>query len=139
MRRPEWVGATEDVEKKVRGPATALLVMGIIGLVLQMISFLINVTGVLTGPGFGPAGPGMGPSGSDLAYQAVMTVVGLAYNGYIVWASREMKGLRRYGHALAASIMSIIPCFSPCCLISMPFGIWALVVLANREVKEAFQ
>jgi hypothetical protein len=40
---------------------------------------------------------------------------------------------------LAAAIVALIPCFSPCCLIGLPIGIWALVVLSKPEVKSQFE
>jgi len=40
---------------------------------------------------------------------------------------------------VAASIIAMIPCVSPCCCLGLPFGIWALVVLARPAVKSAFQ
>jgi hypothetical protein len=39
---------------------------------------------------------------------------------------------------MAASIIAMIPCVSPCCLLGLPIGIWALVVLMKPEVKSAF-
>ncbi len=50
----------------------------------------------------------------------------------------KMKKLESYGLAMAASIIAMIPCLSPCCLIGLPIGIWALVVLSKPEVKSAF-
>jgi hypothetical protein len=38
-----------------------------------------------------------------------------------------------------ASILAMIPCFtSCCCLVGLPIGIYALVVLNKPEVKSAF-
>ncbi len=34
---------------------------------------------------------------------------------------------------------AMIPCVSPCCLLGLPLGIWALIVLVKPEVKAAFQ
>jgi hypothetical protein len=31
-----------------------------------------------------------------------------------------------------------VPCISPCCLVGLPIGIWALVVLNKPEVKSSF-
>lgn len=51
----------------------------------------------------------------------------------------KMRSLDGYGLAMAGSIMAIIPlCTNQCCCLSMPFGIWALVVLLNADVKRAF-
>jgi hypothetical protein len=39
---------------------------------------------------------------------------------------------------IAASIVAMIPCVSPCCCIGLPVGIWALVVLSKGDVKDHF-
>ncbi|MGA7700516.1 MAG: hypothetical protein WCB27_12965 [Thermoguttaceae bacterium] len=51
----------------------------------------------------------------------------------------KMKKLESYSFAMAAAIIAMIPCISPCCLLGLPFGIWALVVLGDGSVKAAFQ
>ena len=40
---------------------------------------------------------------------------------------------------MTAAIVAVIPCVAPCCLLSLPFGIWALVVLGDSSVKAAFR
>jgi hypothetical protein len=50
-----------------------------------------------------------------------------------------MLRLRGYGIAVLGSVMALVPCLTPCCFLGIPFGIWALVVLSNAEVKEAFR
>jgi len=51
----------------------------------------------------------------------------------------KMKGLENYGFAIAASKIALIPCIGPCCALSLPFGIWALVVLSDPAVKSSFK
>ena len=54
----------------------------------------------------------------------------------------KMLKMQTYALALTAAIISVIPCFGPCCCCSMllvPFGIWALVVLFDAKVKLHFQ
>ena len=50
----------------------------------------------------------------------------------------KMKSLESYSLVMTVSVIAMIPCFSPCCLIGLPIGIWALVVLSKPEVKSAF-
>ena len=57
---------------------------------------------------------------------------------FILFGALKMKKLESYGLAMAASIIAMIPCFSPCCLLGLPIGIWAVVVLSKPEVKSAF-
>jgi hypothetical protein len=65
-------------------------------------------------------------------------VVTVIYNSIILYGAVRMKNLRSFGLAMAACIMAIVPCFD-CWLLSIPFGIWALVVLQKPEVKDAFR
>ena len=54
----------------------------------------------------------------------------------MIFAALKMKRLQAYGLAVAASILAII--ISPGNLIGLPIGIWALVVLSQRDVRAAF-
>jgi hypothetical protein len=56
----------------------------------------------------------------------------------ILFGALKMMRLQSYGWAMAAAILAVIPCLSPCCCLGIPFGIWALVVLSKPEVKAAF-
>ena len=49
-----------------------------------------------------------------------------------------MLSLRSYEFAMVAAILAMIPCLTPCCLLGLPFGIWAVVVLRKPGVKEYF-
>jgi len=40
---------------------------------------------------------------------------------------------------MAAAIVACVPFCSPCVVLGIPFGIWALVVMAKPEVRAAFQ
>jgi hypothetical protein len=39
---------------------------------------------------------------------------------------------------MTAAILAMIPCLSSCCIVGLPLGIWALVVLSKPEVKSEF-
>jgi hypothetical protein len=49
-----------------------------------------------------------------------------------------MQQLRGWGPALAASILVMIPCVSPCCVLGLPIGIWSAIVLNRPDVRAAF-
>jgi len=66
-------------------------------------------------------------------------IVGILVSGVILMGGLKMKKLENYSLAMAASIVAMIPCTSPCCLVGIPIGIWALVVLSKPEVKNAFR
>ena len=50
-----------------------------------------------------------------------------------------MLRMRRYGFAMASAILALIPVCSPCFFLGIPFGIWALVVLSQAEVRQRFE
>lgn len=56
---------------------------------------------------------------------------------FIFIGGAKMKTLHGYGFGIASAILAIIPC-NICCCIGAVFGIWALVVLLNSDVKLAF-
>jgi hypothetical protein len=58
----------------------------------------------------------------------------------LIWiGATRMKALRGRGLAIVAAFVALIPCFSPCCLLGLPFGIWALFVLFDEDVRRAFR
>jgi hypothetical protein len=69
----------------------------------------------------------------------VMCVVGLAIDGLIAFGALKMMRLESYGLAVAAAVLSVIPCLSsPCIALGVPFGIWSLFVLMEPETRSAF-
>jgi hypothetical protein len=55
-----------------------------------------------------------------------------------IFGAVQMMGLKGRGLAYTSAILSMIPCISGCCLLGLPFGIWAIVTLGNPEVKRGF-
>jgi hypothetical protein len=64
---------------------------------------------------------------------------GLAIAVLILIGASKMQTLRSYEFAFAAAILAMIPCMTPCCVLGLPFGIWALVVLNRPAVKSQFK
>jgi hypothetical protein len=68
-----------------------------------------------------------------------MSLLALAISALVLWSGLQMRQLKGRGLAIAGAILAMIPCFTGCCcVIGLPVGIWALVVLMNAEVKAAF-
>jgi hypothetical protein len=125
-----------EIAARVSGPATGLMVTAGIGIVIQVLGIAANLAGV----GMGMAG------GQDEAVPAMFSgamgvvsgVVGIVVGVIVFLGAQKMKALESYGFALTAAILAMVPCVSPCCLIGLPIGIWALVVLNDANVKAAF-
>jgi hypothetical protein len=68
-----------------------------------------------------------------------MCLIGLAIDGLIAFGALKMMRLESYGLAVAAAVLSVIPCLSsPCIALGVPFGIWSLFVLMEPETRNAF-
>jgi hypothetical protein len=65
-------------------------------------------------------------------------ILAMVVGAVILFGALKMLRLQNYFWAMAASILAVIPCLSPCCCLGIPFGIWSLVVLSKPEVKSAF-
>lgn len=67
------------------------------------------------------------------------SVIGLLSNALIIFGAISMMNVQRYGLAITAAILTMLPFTSWCCLIGLPVGIWALVALTRPGVSEAFR
>jgi hypothetical protein len=135
--------------KMVKSPAIALKITAILNLVFGVWDLLKLV--------FFPAKPDQIPGLeqiNDPQLQAqlenifritngpigiISVLVALAMSLLILLGARKMQALRSYEFAFIAAILAMIPCLTPCCLIGLPFGIWALMVLRRKEVKSQFK
>jgi uncharacterized membrane protein YhaH (DUF805 family) len=69
----------------------------------------------------------------------VFAVIGFLVSAFIMWAAMQMKDLRNFTMSMVASIVAMIPCISPCCILGLPIGIWALITINDPAVKGAFR
>lgn len=57
----------------------------------------------------------------------------------VLMGALRMKVLRSYEFSLIAALLALLPCVTSCCLIGLPFGIWAIIVLRRPAVKGQFK
>ena len=124
--------------QRVSGPATCLIVTAVLGLGLH----LLGIVGVILK--IGMAGAFMHRNAMPEMFftgpvALAQSGIGIILSIVVLIGAIKMKGLENYGFAMAASIIALIPCVSPCCLLGLPFGIWALVVLSDPIVKSSFK
>jgi hypothetical protein len=135
---PSFPAPASAAAALVAGPAIGLIVTAILGALVQMVS-LIRLLLVHNSMPVNSQMPGQawvamlsGPIG------VVMSIIAILMSVVILLGALKMKKLESYGLAMTASILAMIPCLSPCCVIGLPIGIWALMVLSKPEVKSAF-
>ncbi|HPM84681.1 MAG TPA: hypothetical protein PLF81_28445 [Candidatus Anammoximicrobium sp.] len=131
---------------KVNGPAIGLIVTAILGFLGQGAGLVMNLAGI--GAGAGAVPENIPPEQAQMfeminsvsgGIGIVGSLIGLAVGVVILLGALKMKSLTSYGFAMASAVLAMIPCVSPCCLVGLPIGIWAVVVLNDPAVKSAFR
>ncbi|MFA9479298.1 hypothetical protein ACERK3_13485 [Phycisphaerales bacterium AB-hyl4] len=129
----------EQAMAKVKPPAIALIVAAGIGMAYGLLMILLNALGMTAGTVAGANDPAnVAATVVSGGAGIVMSMVGIAFGLVIIFGAIKMMQLQLWPLAIVASILAMIPCVSPCCLLGLPFGIWAIIVLANPQVKAAF-
>ncbi|MCS7089487.1 MAG: DUF4339 domain-containing protein [Verrucomicrobiota bacterium] len=140
-------GGLESVSTSVRlakdrvyGPAVGLLVTAGFGALANVLAVFWYVMGMPFVDWHGEANARLAEAVSRLSSSLgiMSAVLGLGVAALVAYGAVEMMKLRSFGWAMAASILAIVPCTSPCCLLGVPIGIWALMVLYRPEVQVAF-
>lgn len=104
----------------------ALIIMILAGIDLAL-SALAGVTLLL----FGALAPAQAVQGlPEIGVNLVTAVISLVVNSVIILGMLNMRQLTNYSLAMTASVLALLPCFH-CCLIKLPFAIWALIVLSK--------
>lgn len=128
-----------DASRQVSGPAIGLLVTGVIGAFFAALALIGSIVGMGIAPFIRDEIPERYAEFWEGSVGAASSIVGIAMAAFIIFAALKMRELRQWELSLAASIVAMIPCISPCCILGLPIGIWALVILLRPEVKEAFR
>jgi hypothetical protein len=119
---------------KLKGPAIGLIVCNVI----SMIYAAVNAVGLLVSLTNGgvqfPADPAE-RAGFMVGMIVTPIVLGIAPLISLIGSIQMLRGKSR-GMSITGAITGMLPC-SACCLGNIGFGIWALVVLNQPDVKQA--
>lgn len=146
------VDPREAARQAVRAPAIALLVTGIIGLAFNLIGLGTVIYVLAAGPDAmldqmervfppGQLQDAMKETWSPegLRQNLVMTVLFLGVCVVICIAAVQMLRLRVYWLALAGCVLAMVNIENCCCMLGLPIGIWALVMLLQPGVRNSFE
>jgi serine/threonine protein kinase len=128
---PELSGQLDRARQDVKAPAIGMIVAA--GINLAVISAVLAVL-VLRLANF-QRHQNQGVLGVAIL-PVVLFLVGIVINCIILSGAMRMMQLRNRGLSITAAILAMIA--APGNIIGLPMGIWALVVLSRREIKEAF-
>jgi hypothetical protein len=130
--------AREAARRKVWGPASALQVVAILGLILHGLDIALRLGMTALQLGGGPRyfrGP---DAVAGTAFGIALSLSGIVVCVVVFLGTMKMKSLDNYGLALTAALLAMAPVWV-CCVAGLPVGIWAVVVLCNASVKAAFR
>jgi hypothetical protein len=131
-----------EAENLVQGPATGLMVTAGLGYALSALylglSLVIMAGGLGPGPGGGP-GAAPGQAFVDVIEQVASGLMGVVTSSVILVGATRMRKLQGHTFGVVAAVVALLPCVSPCCIVGLPIGIWALTTLNKPEVKDAFR
>lgn len=66
-------------------------------------------------------------------------IVTLLTSCFCLYGAISMMNLRQHALCVVAAVLTLLPCTGCCCGLGLAAGIWALVVLAKPEVRDAFR
>jgi serine/threonine protein kinase len=125
---PDTPGIRSSAGDRLKMPALGLLVASALDALATLVILLVSLR--------------LPTSQSDaltirtMVFSAV-GVASLVHGVVLALGAAKMFGLRSYRIAVAAAVVAILP-FGPSSPISLPFGIWALILLARGDVQAAF-
>jgi hypothetical protein len=143
--RPSTPGISESViDQKLKIPAIGVISTGALGGVLSLYGVIATLMGSNKNtelpPGLPPEAAGFLKSYLSMmeTFNLPLNLLALIMSVLTLMAGIKMLQRRSYGLVMTGVIIGMVPCLSACCCTGLPFGIWALVVLSNEEVRKSF-
>lgn len=144
-----------SARRRVRQPGLMLIICGALGLVIELASIACAVIqpelGYEVMKAF--ANAEAMPQQREVALAQVerdrdhyrldapqylgLLALGAILNLFMVIGGVKMRRLETYALSVMGSIFAMIP-LQGCTVLSLPIGLWAMVVLANEHVRSAF-
>lgn len=134
------MSSADSAENEVSAPAIALMVVSLIAVGLGTLGLVFDVFLLASGAIAQLEAVNDGPirESTAITIRMIWGFVLIIAAIFVFYGSLQMKQLRNYQVARSAAIVAVIPCLGPCCLLGIPFGIWALIVLGKPHVRDAF-
>jgi len=122
---------------RLKLPAIFLLIIAVLSSINHVAALVMHFMGIEMFP-MAPAQNQAEEIGRMLG-GVIGGTFGIVMDGLVIFGAINMLRVSSFGLAITGAIVSVVPCASPCCVLGIPFGIWALVVLNDASVKAAFR
>ncbi|MCY3000977.1 MAG: hypothetical protein NTV21_04160 [Planctomycetota bacterium] len=140
--------------EKVRAPGMLLAIYGGLSILLGLAGIVISIIGMPLQQqlleSFAESGQELPPAlapllnsgllGAAGAIGIVLDIAKTALSGYVLWGGLQMMKRRNHGACMGAAIVAMLPCTGAgcCCVLGLPIGIWAIMVLNRADVRSSF-
>lgn len=127
----------EQVRAKLMFPGIALACVSGLLILVFLLDLVLFATGMPLG-----AATGVPPEMQEWIrpFTIAVCIFAALANVFNVVAAIQMVRVRTWGLALAGCIVAAIPLTSSaCCVLTLPFSIWGIVMLVKPEIKAAFK
>jgi predicted Zn finger-like uncharacterized protein len=118
-------------------PALLLFITGYVGVALNILGIIINLIRLIRGVASAPAGANVNAMPFVMGMGTGVVITAL-WCGTVIRGAQSMSAVNNYQLALAGCMVACVPC-SCSWLLGLPAGIWGLVVLMQKDVKDAFR
>lgn len=132
--------AEPTVEARLIGlPAGGLIATAGLSIVTLLVGIAVHLYLLVSGQ-FEGVDPASGISLAGIVkVRMAYGVIVLLVNAAILHGALKMRQLKDLRYAESTCLLACVPCCSPCVVLGIPFGIWGLIMLRDRQVKEAFK
>jgi hypothetical protein len=141
--------AQSFAQDEINAPSIGLMVTAGLSVILVLMSLVMNLSGAtMSSWNQMQSSPGMDPQmlemikkfqGFSQTFGVFEGILHLLLAGFIFFGAMKMRKLENFGLCVAACIVALVPCISPCCCLGLPIGIWALIVMNRPEVRIHFK
>lgn len=112
----------------LKGPGISLIVVSI-----------LSILNVLAGPFVNVMMGNFDAGSPEFIGNIAGAIAFAALHAFVLFSGKLMLDGKSHGVCMAGAIIACIPVCTPCLLLGIPFGIWAIVVLQQPAVKSAFR
>jgi len=125
---------------QVKGPAIALIVVSSIALFFGLLGLAGDAFMIATGFVDRLEAMNEDPVSeyTQITIRIIWGIILIIASMFVLYGAIKMNNRKSFQVARAASIVAMIPMVGPCCILGIPFGIWAFVTLGKPGVKESF-
>lgn len=123
--------------RSIAAPGVALLVTAIVNMIVMLIT--ISVLSVMVIIQFMREQQMTNDvQTTQLVIWCIALSLWLSIFAVIIIGANHMRMARNYSMAMTGAVVAVLP-INPCLILTIPFGIWAIMVLANKNVRLGFR